>query len=122
MDDYDAKIEKAKGDIADAKKQMERAQKQRGNGDGQRDILQAEQAKLIKEKAALEAEFKNYERSDPKIVEKMQNDSKIAKDAVNRWTDNLYLIQQWIQQKMPGFSEKDLEKNFPIFKELDYVE
>jgi len=25
MDDYDAKIEKAKGDIADAKKQMERA-------------------------------------------------------------------------------------------------
>ena len=34
MDDYDAKIEKAKSDIADAKKQMERAQKQRGNGDG----------------------------------------------------------------------------------------
>ena len=68
MDDYDAKIEKAKADIAEAKKQMERAQKQRGNGDGQRDVLQAEQAKLLKEKGNLETEFKNYERSDPKIV------------------------------------------------------
>ncbi len=122
MDDYDAKIEKAKADIADAKKQMERAQKQRGNGDGQRDNLQVEQAKLLKEKANLEAELSNYERSDPKIVDKMKNDSKIARDAVNRWTDNLYLIQQWIQQSRPGFCGKELEKNFPIYKELDYVE
>ena len=92
MDDYDAKIEKAKQDIIDAKKQMERAKKERGNGDGKRDTLQAEQVKLVKEKASLETELKNYERSDPKIVQKMEDDSKIAKDATNRWTDNLYLI------------------------------
>ena len=92
MDDYDAKIEKAKQDIIDAKKQMERAKKERGNGDGKRDTLQAEQVKLVKEKASLETELKNYERSDPKIVQKMEDDSKIAKDATNRWTDNLYMI------------------------------
>ena len=44
----------------------------------------------------LEQEKKNYERSDPKILIKMEEDMKIAKDAVNRWTDNLYVILQWI--------------------------
>ena len=122
MDDYDAKIEKAKQDIADAKKTMERAKNQRGNGDGQRDVLQGELSKLVKEKSILETELKNYERSDPKIVQKMEDDSKVAKDAANRWTDNLYLIQQWIQQIKPGFTSKELEKNFPIYKELDYIE
>jgi len=47
---------------------------------------------LVKEKSILETELKNYERSDPKIVQKMEDDSKVAKDAANRWTDNLYLI------------------------------
>ncbi len=56
----------------------------------------AELAKLQKEKATLEADLKNYERSDPKIVQKMEDDSKMSKDAANRWTDNLYLIMQWI--------------------------
>ena len=52
----------------------------------------------------------------------MEDDSKVAKDAANRWTDNLYVIMQWIQQSKPGFTQKELEKNFPVYKELDYVE
>ena len=51
---------------------------------------------MQKEKADLDSEIKNYERSDPKIISKMEGDGKVAKLAVNRWTDNLYLIQQWI--------------------------
>jgi len=52
----------------------------------------------------------------------MEENSKIAKDACNRWTDNLYLIMQWIQASKPGLTQKELEKSFPIYKDLDYVE
>ena len=52
----------------------------------------------------------------------MESDSKIAKDAVNRWTDNLYQILQWIQSTKPNLTQKDLEKSFPIYKDLDYLE
>ena len=52
--------------------------------------------------------MKGYSRSDPKMVEKMEFDSKVAKDAVNRWTDNLHLIFQWVQEKNPGFTSKEM--------------
>ncbi len=92
IEDYEKKIENAKQDIKDTEKSLSKASNSRGNNDGQRDKLLVELAKLQKEKASLDSEVKNYERSDPKIVQKMEDDSKVAKDAANRWTDNLYLI------------------------------
>ena len=47
---------------------------------------------------------------------------KVAKDAVNRWTDNLYLLLQWIQDNKNGVTQEDLAKQFPVFKNLDYIE
>lgn len=51
----------------------------------------------------------------------MEDDAKVAKDAANRWTDNLYLISQWIERSRPNVTMKDLEKSFPIYKDLDYI-
>lgn len=51
----------------------------------------------------------------------MEVDSKIAKDATNRWTDNLFLISQWITNSRPNITMKDLEKSFPVYKELDHI-
>jgi hypothetical protein len=59
---------------------------------------------LKKKKLLLSAELKNYERSDPAQLIKMNDDMKMAKDAVNRWTDNLNLVMQWIQDVKPGIS------------------
>ena len=122
MEDYDAKTEKAKAEISDLAKQLDKALDSRDNTGCVRDRLLEEQSKLQEKKAALELEIKNYERSDPKIVVKMEQDSKLARDAANRWTDNCFVILQWIQNSKPGFSSKELEKSFPIFKDLDYIE
>jgi hypothetical protein len=75
-----------------------------------------------KKKAELDVQLKQFERSDPKILLKIADDSKISKDSINRWTDNLFLILQWIQNSKPGFTQKELEQSFPIYKNLDYVE
>jgi hypothetical protein len=57
-------------------------------------IAELEETKKLKEQ--LLAELKQFERSDPAILEKISTDTKIAKEASNRWTDNLYCILQWI--------------------------
>ena len=83
-------------------------------------IAELEEQRTLKE--SLLVELKQFERSDPAILEKISTDTKIAKEASNRWTDNLYCILQWIQQSRPEASTSDLEKQFPIFKNLDYIE
>ena len=60
--------------------------------DGKREAMIAELAELNKKKAELETQVKQFERSDPKILLKIAEDTKISKDAINRWTDNLFLI------------------------------
>ena len=77
--------------------------------DGKREEMIKELAEMNKKKTELETQVKQFERSDPKILLKIAEDTKISKDAINRWTDNLFLIVQWIQQSKPGFSQKDLE-------------
>ena len=68
----------------------------RTSDDGKREQMIEKLAALQKQKAELAGELKNYERSDPKQLEKMKDDMKVAKEAVNRWTDNLSLVLQWI--------------------------
>ena len=72
------------------------AEKSRLDDDGTRAAMKVELDALKKKKLTLSLELKNYERSDPAQLIKMNDDMKMAKDAVNRWTDNLNLVMQWI--------------------------
>jgi hypothetical protein len=63
-----------------------------------------------------------FVRSDPKILDKIATDTVIAKKSINRWVDNLYEVAEWIKEKKSGFTQNELERNFPIFKNLDYAE
>lgn len=51
----------------------------------------------------------------------MKKKRKIALEAANRWTDNLYEMESWMKKNNPGMSSEDLQTNFPILKDLDYV-
>ena len=92
IEDYDNKILAATTDVAEKTKKIEEANKSRDNADGNRDGLLKKLDQLRKQKLELSNELKNYERSDPKQLLKMQDDMKLAKDSVNRWTDNLFLV------------------------------
>ena len=122
IQDYDKKIEETKKGIADSEQQITKESAARDSTEGGREQMVAELEKLEKKKAELGTKLKQFERSDPKILLKISQDTKISKDAINRWTDNLFLILQWIQQSWPGFMQKDLEGSFPIYRNLDYVE
>ena len=46
----------------------------------------------------------------------------IAKEAVNRWTDNIYSIQSWVGKKYPTVNINDLNQQFGVPDDMDYME
>ena len=120
--DYDRKIQACQAETQQVQAEIDKAQSDRDGKGGNREKTQSELEEATKLRDQLQLELKQFERSDPKILDKISKDTKIAKEAINRWTDNLYVIMQWIQQSRPEASASDLEKQFPIFNNLDYIE
>ncbi|XP_074983848.1 meiotic nuclear division protein 1 homolog isoform X1 [Caretta caretta] len=88
----------------------------------------AERAALIKELAALrqkkehlKAEIDKYKECDPDVVEEIRQANKVAKEAANRWTDNIFAIKSWAKRKF-GFEENRIDKSFGIPEDFDYID
>ena len=45
----------------------------------------------------------------------------VAKDAANRWTDNIFAVKAWCKNKF-FIEESELDKQFDIDPELDYLD
>jgi Fe2+ or Zn2+ uptake regulation protein len=82
--------------------------------------LQVEYDKLIKQRAALLKELDSYKENDPEACQKMENNIKIAKEACNRWIENIYSLKSWLKNKF-RVNEDVIDKQFEIPSDLDYV-
>ncbi len=69
----------------------------------------------------LQSELQKYRDCDPEVLDKMRRETKAAVDGANRWTDNIYSLHSWIGKKFPSVSVADLNKQFGIPEDLDYV-
>ncbi|CAG2119045.1 unnamed protein product, partial [Medioppia subpectinata] len=58
---------------------------------------------------------------DPKVTEQLQKDCTVAKEAVNRWTDNVFLVKSWCKEKF-NLEDAELNKQFDIPEDFDYPE
>ncbi|XP_033016518.1 meiotic nuclear division protein 1 homolog [Lacerta agilis] len=88
----------------------------------------AERAALIKELTALrqkrdqlKAEIDKYKECDPDIVEEIRQANKVAKEAANRWTDNIFATKSWAKRKF-AFEESKIDKTFGIPEDFDYID
>ncbi|XP_015681215.1 meiotic nuclear division protein 1 homolog isoform X1 [Protobothrops mucrosquamatus] len=88
----------------------------------------AERAALIKEFSALQqkkdhlkTEVDKYKECDPDIIEEIRQANKIAKEAANRWTDNIFAVKSWAKRKF-GFEDNKIDKTFSIPEDFDYVD
>nr|XP_042135144.1 meiotic nuclear division protein 1 homolog isoform X4 [Peromyscus maniculatus bairdii]XP_042135145.1 meiotic nuclear division protein 1 homolog isoform X4 [Peromyscus maniculatus bairdii]XP_042135146.1 meiotic nuclear division protein 1 homolog isoform X4 [Peromyscus maniculatus bairdii] len=87
-----------------------------------------ERAMLVKELSSfrnqrdqLKAEVEKYRECDPQVVEEIRQANKVAKEAANRWTDNIFAIKSWAKRKF-GFEENKIDKNFGIPEDFDYID
>lgn len=69
----------------------------------------------------LSEELEHFKECDPEVLEKMRKETKIAHEAANRWTDNIFTIKSWCTKKF-GVEEKTIDKNFGIPEDFDYIE
>jgi len=69
---------------------------------------------------ALLTEIASYQDCDPEVMQQMKRDAVTAKEASNRWTDNVFAIKSWIKNKF-NFDESTIDKQFEIPDGFDYI-
>ncbi|XP_010727843.3 meiotic nuclear division protein 1 homolog [Larimichthys crocea] len=76
---------------------------------------------LREERTQLQAELEKYRECDPEVIEQMRKSNVVAKDAVTRWTDNVFSIKSWTKKKF-AFDDSRINKAFGIPEDFDYMD
>nr|XP_015102467.2 meiotic nuclear division protein 1 homolog [Vicugna pacos] len=87
----------------------------------ERTMLTKELSSLRDQREQLKAEVEKYRECDPQVVEEIRQANILAKEAANRWTDNIFAIKSWAKRKF-GFEENKIDKNFGIPEDFDYID
>ncbi|XP_026798723.3 meiotic nuclear division protein 1 homolog [Pangasianodon hypophthalmus] len=87
----------------------------------ERATLHKELMSLREQKETLRAELEKYKECDPEVVEEMRKENVTAKEAVSRWTDNVFAIKSWAKRKF-SLDDNRLDKAFEIPENFDYLD
>ncbi|XP_033628227.1 meiotic nuclear division protein 1 homolog [Asterias rubens] len=69
----------------------------------------------------LKVELEKYRECDPEVLEEVKRQTAVSREAVNRWTDNVFAIKSWCKKKF-SMEEKTIDKHFSIPEDFDYIE
>ncbi|XP_065110029.1 meiotic nuclear division protein 1 homolog [Paramisgurnus dabryanus] len=86
----------------------------------EREALLKELVALKDQRDQLKADLEKYKECDPEVVKEIRNSNIAAKEAVSRWTDNVFAIKSWAKRKF-GFEDSSLNKAFGIPEDFDYI-
>ncbi|ONM20423.1 Meiotic nuclear division protein 1-like protein [Zea mays] len=72
----------------------------------------------------LKEELAAYADSDPAAVEAMKDATDIAHSAANRWTDNIFTLQQWCSTTFPEAKEQleHMYREVGITEDFEYLQ
>ncbi|XP_050411217.1 meiotic nuclear division protein 1 homolog isoform X2 [Patella vulgata] len=84
------------------------------------DIL-SQLANKQEEKVKVLATLEKYRECDPEVLEQVKKETVVAKEAANRWTDNIFSTKSWIKNKF-SFDDNVIDKQFSIPNDFDYIE
>ncbi len=115
------RVEQLKKKSKDLDVKLTEMESSREDSDERTQLLE-DLAKAEAKRDTLRAEVKKYEGCDPEVLHRLESETKMAKEAVNRWTDNIYAVQSWIGKRFPSINVNDMNKQFEIPDDLDYME
>ncbi|XP_044286580.1 tripartite motif-containing protein 2 isoform X2 [Varanus komodoensis] len=87
----------------------------------ERAALTKELTALRQKKDQLKGEIDKYKECDPDIIEEIRQANKVAKEAANRWTDNIFAVKSWVKRKF-AFEDSKIDKTFGIPEDFDYMD
>ncbi|PIA13135.1 meiotic nuclear division protein 1 [Coemansia reversa NRRL 1564] len=86
-----------------------------------------ERANLLEELSETETSFKeqqvelqNFKECDPVLMNQKREEAQTARDAANRWTDNIFIMQSWVRDKF-NMDMDQFNKHFEIPSDFDNV-
>lgn len=106
--------------IEGMEKQIENLEKTRVQNDKRKREM-SEFVQLKKQKKKAEEEISVWKQNDPAILDKIEEKVKIAKDAANRWTDNIWAIESYLVKKK-NMDKKQVKKFLKLTDSFDYLE
>ncbi|KAJ1959224.1 Meiotic nuclear division protein 1 [Dipsacomyces acuminosporus] len=102
---------------ADLKGAIEKAQYGREQTD-ERLALTSELSEIEEKWNGQQAELQQFKECDPVLMNKKRQESAVAKDAANRWTDNIFIMQSWVRDKF-NMETANFNKYFGIPSDFD---
>ncbi|KAJ8382692.1 hypothetical protein SKAU_G00034700 [Synaphobranchus kaupii] len=120
LDELEKQLSDAKQRKTTSQKAVETAKVGRQDTE-ERASLQKELQSLREQRAQLKAEVEQYRECDPEVLQEIRKSSGTAKEAANRWTDNVFSIKSWAKRKF-GFEDSRIDKTFGIPEEFDYMD
>ncbi|XP_064108601.1 meiotic nuclear division protein 1 homolog [Macrobrachium nipponense] len=120
------KIEELRARLQDSNKRLKTAQTKleeakvgREEGEDREEVLER-LAELEAKKNELLGDIQKYRDCDPEVLNEMKSGILVARDAANRWTDNLFSVKTWCKNKF-FIEESVINKQFGIPEDLDYL-
>lgn len=76
---------------------------------------------ISKKEEEVKKEMQKYKDSDPEYIEQLNNNIEELKTAINRWTENIYILKSYCKNTF-NFDNDTIDQSFGIPKELDYLD
>lgn len=76
---------------------------------------------MQKQVSKIDEELAKFAEFDPEEMDKVKQNTVIAKEAANRWIDNVFNVQSWANKTFM-MEKKDFATQFGISEDLDYFE
>lgn len=87
---------------------------------GKYQALESKIHELKEEKAELEKTLADNAACDPAVVEELQALAERCVAAANRWTDNVFLVEEYVSKRL-SVSRSDMRKSFSIPMNFEFI-
>ncbi|CAH8551008.1 unnamed protein product [Heterobilharzia americana] len=121
-----AKVEKLKEDIQTTRNQISKTMKVLDEASSKREDTEERKQvinELIEKKSSLDSlniELQDLKTYDPDRLQELKQQQLIAFDSANRWTDNIFVIKSWLENKF-SLDESTFCRQFDIPENFDYL-
>ncbi|CAG9788876.1 unnamed protein product [Diatraea saccharalis] len=82
-------------------------------------LLSLEQT--LQQEKTLKVELQKYRDSDPEYIAQLKLEIENLKEAINRWTENIYIMKSYVKNTYDMENEV-IDQSFGIPTDMDYVE
>ncbi|KAI9352087.1 meiotic nuclear division protein 1 [Obelidium mucronatum] len=117
LDDLESEVVSAKRRKEELSKEIEAAKEGREDTDDRQQLM-AQVKEAQSRQQGLKAELAQFVDCDPAMIEGKEKAAIVARDAANRWTDNIFNLQSYCRDKY-SMAPADFCRAFGIPEDLD---